>query len=299
MILMNKKTAAIFSAAAIALCAAACSGSVPEPVEVDESLRPSPTPAASTSEPVSEDDKTDGEYPFLVEDIMRNRVGTITFYSSAEDCAMAPDDAYDISNKYEPIKLWAERDGNLYNVYIASRYGVFFGSDASDMFQDCINLTEINFNGSFTTRYITNMSGMFYNCRKLGALDLMDFDTSNVTDMSFMFAQCEQLDTITISTAAFDTSNVTDMSYMFFDCRSLEDWPFSTIVTPKVKKLTSMFQSCSKLETADVSGFDVTHVEDMSYMFAGCGNMTAIKNAANLKSETAVTTDMYLGTKWE
>lgn len=66
---------------------------------------------------------------------------------------------------------------------------------------------------------ITDMSRMFYECKSLETIPLLD--TSNVTDMNNMFNACFKLQTIPL----IDTSNVTDMSYMFANCRGLKTLP--------------------------------------------------------------------------
>ncbi len=282
-------------AAALCMIGLLCACDEPEPAapEVETAAIATETPEPTEKPP------RDGDYAFFVEELPRNKIKTITFQSTWDQWRAAPDDAHDISNKFDIIKMWAEENGDLYDVYIVSPYKVFFGADYSDLFRDCVNLTAIDFNDSFITYYATDMSGMFYNCRKLTHLDLEQFDTRNVTDMSFMFADCRSLDVLTISNVGFDTANVRDMSYMFWNCHALELWPFEYITTPKVRRMTSMFQNCTSLEKVYLTGFDVRNVTDMSYMFAGCKSLTAIAGQGNLRSETANTTDMYLGTKWE
>ncbi len=66
---------------------------------------------------------------------------------------------------------------------------------------------------------VTDMSRMFYECKSLETIPLLD--TSNVTDMNNMFNACFKLQTIPL----IDTSNVTDMSFMFANCRGLKTLP--------------------------------------------------------------------------
>ncbi len=60
--------------------------------------------------------------------------------------------------------------------------------DLSSMFENCPNLTTIEFGNFFDNIKPTNISRMFYNCPKLTNIDLSGLDTSNVTNMSMMFA---------------------------------------------------------------------------------------------------------------
>lgn len=58
------------------------------------------------------------------------------------------------------------------------------------------------------------MSGMFYGCSGLTALDLTPLDTQNVTSMNWMFSGCSALTALDLS--SLDTQNVTNMSWMFY-----------------------------------------------------------------------------------
>ena len=68
---------------------------------------------------------------------------------------------------------------------------------------------------------ITNMFGMFYDCRELEYIDLSIFDTSKVTNMNFMFHNCHKLKKIK-GIENFNTEQVINMGRMFFGCRELE-----------------------------------------------------------------------------
>ena len=55
------------------------------------------------------------------------------------------------------------------------------------MFDICSSLEEIKISSLFTTKEVTNMKGMFYDCGKLHKVNFEQFDTSNVTNMKWMF----------------------------------------------------------------------------------------------------------------
>ena len=59
------------------------------------------------------------------------------------------------------------------------------------------NLTSITGLNYLNTSEVTNMLGMFWDCKYLTSLDLSSFNTANVTDMGYMFRNCTLL-TITI-----------------------------------------------------------------------------------------------------
>lgn len=64
--------------------------------------------------------------------------------------------------------------------------------DASKMFQNCSELTILDFTG-VNTGNIYSMESMFAGCSKLTSLDLSMFDTSKVNQMHYMFSGCTSL----------------------------------------------------------------------------------------------------------
>lgn len=72
-----------------------------------------------------------------------------------------------------------------------------------------IDLTELD------TAYTHDMTGMFYNCRKLADLKLGDtFNVSSVVSMDEMFGNCIALRALDLS--SFDTPRLTSMNRMFY-----------------------------------------------------------------------------------
>ncbi|MGX6972577.1 BspA family leucine-rich repeat surface protein [Vagococcus lutrae] len=125
-----------------------------------------------------------------------------------------------------------------------------------------------NIYGSLDTRNVTDMSRMFYGCRKLRAIDLSNFNTSNVTDMSEMFAICYGLTDLNLSN--FDTHNVTNMSRMFSDCSGLTNLNLSNFNNSNVTNMEYMFKNCSRLTTLNLSSFNTSNVQNMNGMFQEC-----------------------------
>ncbi|WP_295079010.1 BspA family leucine-rich repeat surface protein [Ruminococcus sp.] len=116
-------------------------------------------------------------------------------------------------------------------------------------------LTSVNLK-NIDTSSVTNMYGMFWDCKNLTSLDLSCFDTSNVETMIWMFCDCKALESIDIS--SFDTSKVEDMTQMFANCYSLTSLDVRSFDTSNVKLMPSMFSNCTSLESIDVSNFDTT-----------------------------------------
>jgi len=146
-------------------------------------------------------------------------------------------------------------------------------TDASGMFEQCINMTNVDLSG-FDTSKVVSMRSMFYRCYKLESLDLSKFITNNVTLMDRMFTQCEDLKSLNLS--GFDTSKVTDMRGMFSGCNSLMSLSISNFDTSKVTSMRAMFGGCSSLPSLDLSNFDTIQVTDMSSMFSGCNSLTSL-----------------------
>lgn len=140
-------------------------------------------------------------------------------------------------------------------------------------FGDCINLTSIDNIENLNTANVTDMSGMFYRCKKLKSLDLSSFNTANVTDMGYMFYYCIELTSLNLSN--FDTANVKYMSNMFEGCEKLTSLNLSSFNTANVTVMNGMFYLCSGLTTIYVSDDFITTINTLGdeYMFKYCTNL--------------------------
>ena len=160
-------------------------------------------------------------------------------------------------------------------------------TDMSYMFYNCRKLSSLDFS-KFNTENVTDMKFMFYNCRILSSLDLSKFNTENVTNMSYMFDNCYELSSLDLS--KFNTENVTNMKYMFDNCWELSSLDLSNFNTAKVEDMSYMFSDCRKLSSLDLSNFNTAKVGDMSYMFSYCSTLTTIYG-----SDEFVTEEVYGG----
>ena len=159
-------------------------------------------------------------------------------------------------------------------------------TNMNGMFQNCRSLTTLDLS-RFDTKNVTDMRGMFYACSALTTLDLSRFDTKKVTNISYMFYGCSALTTLDISN--FNTQNVTDMSGIFWDCAALTTLDVSHFDTQNVTKMNGMFSNCSALTTLDVSNFDTKNVTNMSGMFSSCYALNTL-DIANFDTQNV--TDM-------
>lgn len=139
--------------------------------------------------------------------------------------------------------------------------------DASDLFSDCENLTDLDVS-NFSTENVTTMANMFCNCTSLKKLELSSFNTESVLDMSGMFWTCENLTELDVSN--FNTGKVTTMSKMFLNCYSLKELDLSSFDTGNVTDTTDMFGHCESLIELDLSKFNTRNVTDMFWMFGAC-----------------------------
>ena len=113
------------------------------------------------------------------------------------------------------------------------------------------SVVDASFKGSNTSN-VTDMSGMFWDCRGLTSLDVSGWDTSKVTHMNSMFYGCTSLTSLDLRN--FNTSNVTDMNGMFDGCSGLTSLDLSGWNTSKVNLMGEMFKGCSKLNTITMVG---------------------------------------------
>ena len=115
------------------------------------------------------------------------------------------------------------------------------------------------------TSEVTDMSGMFANCKSLTNINLKNFNTEKVTGMSSMFASCSGLTTLDLK--SFNTENVKNMSEMFAFSSALTNLDLTSFNTEKVTDMKDMFAGCSALTTLDLKNFNTSNVTEMNRMF--------------------------------
>lgn len=137
-------------------------------------------------------------------------------------------------------------------------------------FYDCSKLSAIDIS-NFDTSKVTNMNMMFTGCSYVAHLDLSNFRTSQVTDMTAMFNECHMLKSLNLS--SFDTSKVTNMSGMFAGL-FLTSLDLSNFDTSNVTEMYTMFGNCYNLTSLDLSSFNTSNVTGMGWMFQNCSSLT-------------------------
>ena len=196
-----------------------------------------------------------------------------------------PEGAYDL-NVESDNPGWNAQKENIEKVVFNASFANARPTSCYYWFCGCSKLTDIEGIENLNTENVTDMSYMFYNCRKLSSLDFSKFNTENVTDMKFMFYNCRILSSLDLS--KFNTENVTNMSYMFDNCYELSSLDLSKFNTENVTNMKYMFDNCWELSSLDLSNFNTAKVEDMSYMFSYCSTLTTIYG-----SDEFVTEEVY------
>ena len=160
--------------------------------------------------------------------VFNEATNTLTFKHDTKK----PDGAFAL-NEGDNAPGWYKPNGDRNNTNIIKKV-VFDASFANarptscyKWFRGCQDLTNIEGIEYLNTENVTNMDGMFQNCKSLTTLDLSRFDTKNVTDMSGMFYDCSALTTLDLS--RFDTKNVTNISHIFHGCRALTTLDISNL----------------------------------------------------------------------
>jgi surface protein len=178
----------------------------------------------------------------------------------------------DVTETDAPGWYFCGARSNIETVVFEPSFASVRPKSTSDWFYDFWSLTGIKGMENLNTSQVTNMSGMFFECVSLTALDLSSFDTRNVTDMADMFYDCGSLTALDLS--SFDTRNVKNMHGMFYDCGSLTALDLSSFDTRNVTDMTSMFYECGSLLDIYIgSGWNTDDVESSGEMFYGCYNL--------------------------
>ena len=131
-------------------------------------------------------------------------------------------DAMDIGPFTEPIQRgWDSSAEGIYSVVFNESFANCSTiTSTAYWFAGFRNLETLIGLKYLNTSSVTDIDGMFLECRSLTSLDLSSFNTLNATNMSLMFAGCNALTTITVS-SGWATDNVVESSGMFEGCVSL------------------------------------------------------------------------------
>ena len=127
---------------------------------------------------------------------------------------------------------------------------------SSISFESNFNLTK----ATYMTQSITNMSGVFWDCRNLKETYVYG---NNITDVSNMYRNCSSLEKVTEC-----GDNVVDMSYTYANCYSLIG---PAVSGPNVTTMYNTYANCYNLTGSPVCGLNVTN---MGSTYRSCSNLT-------------------------
>ena len=167
----------------------------------------------------------------------------------------------------ESFNVNSSNDAELHFIYPISDLSEFFVLNENGIVH---NLKSVNFS-HFNSKYITNMSKIFYECYRIETIDFTNFNTSNVLDMSYMFHHCDSLEFLDLS--GFDMSKVTSVDNMFYYCYVLKMLDFSHFSSESIVSSINMFDNIeilgyinlyyAKDENNILSGSYVNEVNDL------------------------------------
>ena len=127
---------------------------------------------------------------------------------------------------------------------------------SSVSFESNFDLTK----ATYMTQSITNMSGVFWDCRNLKETYVYG---NNITDVSNMYRNCSSLEKVTEC-----GDNVVDMSYTYANCYSLIG---PAVSGPNVTTMYNTYANCYNLTGSPACGLNVTN---MGSTYRSCSNLT-------------------------
>jgi len=241
------------------------------------------------------------EDPLSVFGVDKDKIYTVTFLDDLEN---APKKAWNMGKGASSrVKGWVEWNGAMVDIYFAANGGINGENCCASLFEECINMEQVLFNGAFHTEKAESMEKMFLNCASLEEVDVETLDTSSVETMSEMFRGCEALEELNLEN--INTENVTTMYCMFSTCTSLEELDLSSFDTSKVTNMGFMFSACKSLEEVEAAHFDTSKVYNMEGMFRWCESLEYVDITGwNLKRVKSYSNFMdpgiyYDGKPWE
>lgn len=155
---------------------------------------------------------------------------------------------------------------NLETVFITN-YSTVTSMD--NMFEECTSFKEFD---NITTTNVEDMGRMFYGCETLEKVRL---DATSCVSMEFMFYNCKKLKEIEL----INTGKCNNMEYCFRGCRNLTSIP--PINTYRVVSLNGAFSDCTKLKS--VPKINCANLGVISDIFFNSNEVTELGGFENLR----------------
>lgn len=202
---------------------------------------------------------------------------------------------YRVSNSSKsdkPIYLWYESSTNT--IYYGSEADVLYlAPNCTSMFEGLTNVTEIDTH--FDTKYVTDMTKMFYRCLKLETMDISHFNTSNVKNLTSMFSECNSFNQFDFTN--WDVRNVTNFNFMFNQCYAPTILDLTSFYTNSAKSYNHMFSSMTHVKTILIPNFYSDNVTDMASMFDDNNSLENI-DITHLNTSKVTTFKQFLKNTW-
>lgn len=222
--------------------------------------------------------------------IQRGMIESVNIVTSLGNHSVDEDNCWDVSQsgngKY--LAWYTDTDGNgYYEVTIAGEGGVVANTNSTNLFAyigyGTEKETKITGLENIDTGLVTNMSGMFKECRNVVNLEVSYFKTGQVTDMRYLFNNCFKLQKLDVS--KWNISNVQSLFSTFQGCCDLTElnvrnWNTSNVTefgdTMGYYGYGGVFQDCKNLTSLDLSKWNTSKAIGMGRMFCGCRNLTSL-----------------------
>lgn len=150
-------------------------------------------------------------------------------------------------------------DFSITEVEFTSSFAEVNPASTKNWFSNMENLTTVNGLQYLNTSETATMERMFYRCSNLTSVSGLNISES-VTNLSQLFYDCKKLKDISFGTV--NSSKVTDMSMMFYGCQALEELSLEKFSSASVRDMQRTFDACTNLRTLKLgSSFTAAQVE--------------------------------------
>ena len=137
---------------------------------------------------------------------------------------------------------------------------------------DLFNRKRKDFSGleTWDVSHITDMSGMFDDCKSFTGKEIENWNVSKVTNMGIMFFNCEKFNA---NLSKWDIRSVKKTAFMFQNCRRFTGKGLERWNTKNIENMMGMFKGCEKFNI-DLSFWKTYNLKKMMYVFQNCRNFT-------------------------
>ena len=216
-----------------------------------------------------------------------NEINAVISGSTKTNIETHPADSFQGEFNYSPSEYKRPLFGGLLNI-VGLDYGYSFDGRASIFttltnFKDYLKSFGVNLKMPLTNyprivliknKVACNVSGMFDGWEGVVDFPLIQFDTRYVSDFSKMFRDCKNATSLPI-VRFLNTNNATTTESMFENCAKVTYLDFSGLNFNKVANFSKMFAGCTSLSIID-GIIDMKSCTNCTGMFDGCSALRHI-----------------------